>query len=616
MAKLDKVLAVYDRDGNRQAIPLYTTLEEVNNLGRKIKLGNDYVYYPLTENLTDPNASKKIVVIGTKTYKALLKVGGVGFRTILEALDSNGYISAENSNRLGEIDRSVGGEVKINSNTDLNSYNYRAMYTDGTTIKLDDYTTNKYIEHLDLPNLDTERNISYEIPAKSITSGLDDVKYLNYTGNIKTVMSSKYDVVNASQLFIGTSTYNTFDSCVFIGNHTSENITDMIENIAGSHISTKKFVTGHSSNICKIKLGDNTTGAEIDPFSNNANNRLDINTCKINENDKWQFVFMAGEATSDSNCMKYVTPVTKTIVNDKTELSYKYKTSKNAIKTKSEITGNSNKFKSIILSIDPSFSKDSLNVNISSILYTLNFLALDANNAEIQLASCRIYEPIPKILSKSDYDNYVKNVPGTYPNDNFVFCDYNKVDTHNPFIKLVFGNDVLHTILIRPEYNSDTGDLYMNIKIIKSSKYNDSNSKTESRTWIYNINTRKVNPDISRYKNKRALIFNINNIENTRAPLSPQEKNIIGDKRRLLYFTSNFSSGSSIDSNKDLFLFNMFNIMNEKDYTGAIDCGYIQQVIAAPENMKEQIFSEKVQKVLHGEYDDDAKYYPLNLKSF
>lgn len=616
MAKLDKVLAVYDRDGNRQAIPLYTTLEEVNNLGRKIKLGNDYVYYPLTENLTDPNASKKVVVIGTKTYKALLKVGGVGFKTILEALDSDGYLSAENSNRLGEIDRSVGGEVKINSNTDLNSYNYHAMYTNGTTIKLDDYTTDKYIEHLELSNLDTERNISYEIPAKSITFGSDDVKYLNYTGNIKTVMSSKYDVINASQLFIGTSTYNTFDSCVFIGNHTSENITDMIENIAGSHISTKKFVTGHSSNICKIKLGDNTTGAEIDPFSNNANNRLDINTCKINENDKWQFAFMTGEATSDSNCMKYVTPVTKTIVNDKTELSYKYKTSKNAIKTKSEITSNSNKFKSIILTIDPSFSKDSLNVNIASILYTVSFLALDSNNAEIQLASCRIYEPMPKILSKSNYDNYVKNAPGTYPNDNFVFCDYDKTDTHKPFIKLVFGNDVLHTILIRPEYNSDTGDLYMNIKIIKSSKYNDSNSKTESRTWIYNINTRKVNPDISRYKNKRALIFNINNIENTRAPLSPQEKNIIGDKRRLLYFTSNFSSGSSIDSNKDLFLFNMFNIMNEKDYTGAINCGYIQQVIAAPENMKEQIFSEKVQKVLHGEYDDEAKYYPLNLKSF
>lgn len=615
MAKLDKVLAVYDRDGNRQAIPLYTTLEEVNNLGRKIKLGNDYVYYPLTENLTDPNASKKVVVIGTKTYKALLKVGRVGFRTILEALDSDGYLSAENSNRLGEIDRSVGGEVKINSNTDLNSYNYRAMYTNGTTIKLDNYTTDKYIDHLELSNLDTERNISYEIPAKSIIFGSDDVKYLNYTGNIKTVMSSKYDVINASQLFIGTSTYNTFDSCVFIGDHTSENITDMIENIAGSHISTKKFVTGHSSNICKIKLGDNSTGAEIDPFSNNANNRLDINTCKINETDKWQFVFISGQATSDSNCMKYVTPVTKTTVNDKDELSYKYKTSNNAIKTKSEITGNSNNFKSLILTIDPSFSRDALTTNISSILYTLNFLVLDANNAEIQLASCRIYEPVPKILSKSDYDKYVRTVPGTYPNDNFVFCDYDKADTHKPFIKLVFGNDVLHTILIRPEYN-DTGDLYMNIKIIKSSKYNDSNSKTESRTWIYNINTRKVNPDIYRYKNKRALIFNINNIENTRTPLSPQEKTIIGDKRRLIYFTSNFSSGSSIDSNKDLFLFNMFNIMNEKDYTGSIDCGYIQQVIAAPENMKEQIFSEKVQKVLHGEYDDEAKYYPLNLKSF
>lgn len=614
MAKLDKVLAVYDRDGNRQAIPLYTTLEEVNNLGRKIKLDNAYAYYPLTENLTDPNASKKIVVIGTKTYKALLKVSS-GFKTILEALDSNGYISVENSHKLDGIDRSVGGEVKINANTDLNSYNYRAMYTNGTAIKLDDYTANKYIEHLDLPNLDTERNISYEIPAKVITFGSEDAKYLNYTGNIKTVMSSNYDVINASQLFIGTSTYNTFDSSVFIGNYISENITDMIENIAGSHLSTKKFVAGHSTNICKIKLGDNTTGAEIDPFSNNANNRLDINTCKINETDKWQFAFMAGQATSDSNCMKYVTPVTKTTVNNKDELSYKYKTSTNAIKTKSEITGNSNNFKSLILTIDPSFSRDALTTNISSVLYTLNFLTLDTNNTEIPLADCRIYEPIPKTLSKSDYDKYVKTVPGTYPKDNFVFCDYDKIDTQKPYIKLVFGNDILHTILIRPEY-SDTGDLYMNIKIIKSSKYNDINSKTESRTWIYNINTRKVNPDIYRYKNKRALIFNINNIENTRAPLSAQEKSIIGDKRRLFYFSSNFSSGSSIDSNKDLFLFNMFNIMNEKDYTGITDCGYIQQVIVAPENMKEQIFSEKVQKVLHGEYDDDSKYYPLNLKSF
>jgi hypothetical protein len=616
MAKLDKVLAVYDRDGNRQAIPLYTTLEEVNNLGRKIKLGNDYVYYPLTENLTDPNVSKKVVVIGTKTYKALLKVGGVGFRTILEALDSDGYLSAENSNRLGEIDRSVGGEVKINSNTDLNSYNYRAMYTNGTTIKLDNYTTDKYIDHLDLPNLDTEQNISYEIPAKVISFGSDDSKYLNYTGNIKTVMASNYDIINSSLLFIGTSTYNTFDSCVFIGDHTSENITDMIENIACSHISTKKFVAGHSSNICKIKLGDNSTGAEIDPFSNNANNRLDINTCKINETDKWQFAFIAGQATSDSNCMKYVTPVTKTTVNDKDELSYKYKTSNNAIKTKSEITGNSNNFKSLILTIDPSFSRDALTTNISSILYTLNFLALDTNNTEIPLADCRIYEPIPKTLSRGEYDKYVRAAPGTYPKDNFVFCDYDKIDTQKPYIKLIFGNDVLHTILIRPEYISDTGDLYMNIKIIKSSKYNDTNSKTESRTWIYNINTRKVNPDIYRYKNKRALIFNINNIENTRAPLSAQEKSIIGNKRRLFYFSSNLSSGSSIDSNKDLFLFNMFNIINEKDYNGSLDCGYMQQVIVAPDNMKEQVLGEKVQKVLHGEYDDEAKYYPLNLKSF
>lgn len=613
MAKINKVLAIYDAQGNRQAIPLYSSLEDVKNLGRKIYYSpTEFAYYPLTEKLDDPNASKKVVAIRTKTYKALLKVN-TGFKTILEALDTNGYISVENSHKLDSIDRSVGGEVKINVNTDLNSYNYRAMYTDGSTIKLDDYTTNKYIEHLDLPNLDTERNISYEIPAKDITFGSEDAnKYLNYTGNIKTVMSINYDIINASQLFIGTSTYNTFDSCVFIGNYTSENITDMIENTAGSHLSTKKFVTGHSTNICKIKLGDNTTGVEIDPFYNNANNRLDINTCKINETDKWQFAFMAGFDTLDSNCMKYVTPVTKTTVNGKDELSYKYKSSKNDIKTKSEITSNSNKFKSLIISIDSSFTKDQRTGGNQAMLFMLKILALDDSGKEITLGECSIYDPNTKLITKAEAERYLKASTAI----TVIGCDYEKVDIQKPFAKIVFGNDVLHTILIRPEYIKDTDDFYINTKIIKSSKYNDTNSKTESRTWIYNMTTRKVNPDVSRYKNKRALIFNINNIENTRAPLSAQEKSIIEDKRRLLYFSSNLSSGSSIDSNKDLFLFNMFNIMNEKDYNGSIDCGYMQQVIMAPDNMKEQVFEEKVQKILHREYDDDAKYYPLNLKSF
>lgn len=77
MPKLNKVLAVYDRNGNRQAIPLYSSLGDVNNLGRHIKVaGIGDAYYPLTENLSHPNVSKKTIVIGTKTYKALLTLDG------------------------------------------------------------------------------------------------------------------------------------------------------------------------------------------------------------------------------------------------------------------------------------------------------------------------------------------------------------------------------------------------------------------------------------------------------------------------------------------------------------------------------------------------------------
>lgn len=87
MPKLNKVLAVYDRNGNRQAIPLYSSLSDVNNLGRHIKVaGIGDAYYPLTENLSHPNASKKTVTIGTKTYRALL------------TLDSNNTSSSNDNN--------------------------------------------------------------------------------------------------------------------------------------------------------------------------------------------------------------------------------------------------------------------------------------------------------------------------------------------------------------------------------------------------------------------------------------------------------------------------------------------------------------------------------------
>ena len=85
MPKLNKVLAVYDKSGNRQAIPLYSSLSDVDNLGRHIKVaGIGDAYYPLTENLSHPNASKKTVVIGDKTYKALLSLdtGDAGVKLI------------------------------------------------------------------------------------------------------------------------------------------------------------------------------------------------------------------------------------------------------------------------------------------------------------------------------------------------------------------------------------------------------------------------------------------------------------------------------------------------------------------------------------------------------
>ena len=251
MPKLNKVLAVYDRNGNRQAIPLYSSLSDVNNLGRHIKVASiGDAYYPLTENLSHANASKKTVVIGTKTYKALLTLDETpsnGIRTILDALDSNGYISPENSNKLEDIDRSVGGVVKINHNTNMDDYNFADMFSSGTVVKLDDYSDkSKKIDYLSLIKFsDSDIEMTYEVPVSAL---LYSPSSLDNTGKLTILMADSYNYAIDS-LFSGPIVLNMHGDIQFLGKYTDAMIKRMLINSANSHLTTNEIITGHSSHI-------------------------------------------------------------------------------------------------------------------------------------------------------------------------------------------------------------------------------------------------------------------------------------------------------------------------------------------------------------------------------
>ena len=610
MAKLDKVLAVYDRDGNRQAIPLYTTLEEVNNLGRKIKLGNDYAYYPLTENLTDPNASKKVVVIGTKTYKALLKVGGVGFRTILEAVDATNYMTAENSHKLSSIDRTIGSPVFIHNDTNLDDYDFSSMYSNGTRVELDLYDPSnpKYINSINLTpynSLLLDNGIVYNIPTK-------DIRYNNIKsdGSVQAVMAIPY---TGDRIFKGTLMRNTYDKCVFTGNY-NESIPGIIEDMAQSPLATDKYISGSSNKVEQITLGEKELNeVKVDPFSKDAKNVMQITNCKIKETDKWQFVLLAYHGNKNDNTYNTLIPYTEDGTQTKESLKYIYKLSKSDIMNDPKIKSCNNAFGSVIISCGPAASYNPRNYTVNAVKkMMLGVTFLDTTGAVIYTKLIQLAKPLKAGIEKDEYiRNFTRDTHVNSANE-YVYIDYdsNFKDEDNFYLKVLFGNDIIHTVQIYQDYSPS---VYVKniISTIQSNRYLSTKSCNNVESLYADLKAvpRKINANVYKYNYNVSIKFDIENITDfKRNPVRTEDLAELNKKRTLAIYSSNIDSNKNTTSNKDLFLFNMLNIINQPGYSGAKDCAYIQQLIMAPEAQLESVMNTKANTDI-----SNISYYPLRL---
>lgn len=570
MPKLNKVLAVYDRNGNRQAIPLYSSLSDVNNLGRHIKVaGIGDAYYPLTENLSHANASKKIVVIGTKTYKALLTLDEVpsrGIRTILDALDSNGYISPENSNKLEDIDRSVGGVVKINHNDNMDDYNFADMFSNGTVVKLDDYSDkSKKIDYLSLIKFsDSDIEMTYEVPVYAL---LYSPSSLDYTGKLTILMADSYNYAIDS-LFSGPIVLNMHGDIQFLGKYTDAMIKRMLINSANSHLTTNEIITGHSSHINKIKLGTDT----IDPLASGSYNTIEISGCDINELSNWNFTTLVYQNPSDAICNTFIAPVTKY---NESNIDYLFRTGRDTVRDKSVLTGNSNRFDKFYIVIDPVCKKNASS-DPTIVTYQFNIIAHDTTGAKIELAKFYIIAPVIKNISSTDYTTAVASEKTTITDGDIIAVDYNKFKAGVvPSVKVIFGNDILHTLLITPEVDENTYNLYYNIRTIKSDILVD--GKVKSRTLICNLKTGQFG-NISKYPgtDKPSLNFTVNNMLN----IKQNSKFTDQYPYNFMILSTDPSIKDTLLDNTDLFLFNVFNIMNEPGYNQSSNCVYYQNYIS------------------------------------
>ena len=595
MPKLNKVLAVYDRDGNRQAIPLYSSLSDVNNLGRHIKVaGIGDAYYPLTENLSHPNASKKTVVIGTKTYKALLTLDETpsnGIRTILDALDSNGYISPENSNKLEDIDRSVGGVVKINHNDNMDDYNFADMFSNGTVVKLDDYSDkSKKIDYLSLIKFsDSDIEMTYEVPVGAL---LYSPSSLDYTSKLTILMADIYNYAIDS-LFSGPIVLNMHGDIQFLGKYTDAMIKKMLINSANSHLTTNEIITGHSSHINKIKLGTDT----IDPLASGSYNTIEISGCDINELSNWNFTTLVYQNPSDATCNTFIAPVTKY---NESNIDYLFRTGRDTVRDKSVLTGNSNRFDKFYVVMNPTSKKNALS-DPALLTYQFNIIAHDTTGAKIELAKFYIIAPVIKNISSTDYATAVASEKTTITDGDIIAVDYNKFKAGVvPSVKVIFGNDILHTLLITPEVDENTYNLYYNIRTIKSDILVD--GKAKSRTLICNLKTGQFG-NISKYPgtDKPSLNFTVNNMLN----IKQNSKFTDQYPYNVMILSTDPSIKDTLLDNTDLFLFNVFNIMNEPGYNQSSNCVYYQNYIS------ESDAGEFMSILMNSK--DENRYTPLSL---
>ena len=595
MPKLNKVLAVYDRDGNRQAIPLYSSLSDVNNLGRHIKVaGIGDAYYPLTENLSHANASKKTVVIGNKTYKALLTLDEVpsrGIRTILDALDSNGYISPDNSKKIENIDRSVGGIVKINHNDNMDDYNFADMFSNGTVVKLDDYSDkSKKIDYLSLIKFsDSDIEMTYEVPVSAL---LYSPSSLDYTSKLTILMADSYNYAIDS-LFNGPIVLNMHGDIQFLGKYTDAMIKRMLINSANSHLTTNEIITGHSSHINKIKLGTDT----IDPLASGSYNTIEISGCDINELSNWNFTTLVYQNPSDATCNTFIAPVTKYNENN---IDYLFRTGRDTVRDKSVLTGNSNRFDKFYVVMNPTCKKNTSS-DPTLVIYQFNIIAHDTTGAKIELAKFYIIAPVIKNISSTDYATAVASEKTTITDGDIIAVDYNKFKAGVvPSIKVIFGNDILHTLLITPEVDENTYNLYYNIRTIKSDILVD--GKAKSRTLICNLKTGQFG-NISKYPgtDKPSLNFTVNNMLN----IKQNSKFTDQYPYNFMILSTDPSIKDTLLDNTDLFLFNVFNIMNEPGYNQSSNCVYYQKYISESD-------ARDFMSILMRSRDEN-KYTPLNL---
>ena len=595
MPKLNKVLAVYDRNGNRQAIPLYSSLSDVNNLGRHIKVaGIGDAYYPLTENLSHANASKKTVIIGTKTYKALLTLDEVpsrGIRTILDALDSNGYISPENSKKIENIDRSVGGVVKINHNTNMDDYNFADMFSNGTVVKLDDYSDkSKKIDYLSLIKFsDSDIEMTYEVPVGAL---LYSPSSLDYTSKLTILMADSYNYAIDS-LFNGPTVLNMHGDIQFLGKYTDTTIKRMLINSANSHLTTNEIITGHSSHINKIKLGTDT----IDPLASGSYNTIEISGCDINELSNWNFTTLVYQNPSDATCNTFIAPVTKY---NESNIDYLFRTGRDTVRDKSVLTGNSNRFDKFYVVMNPT-SKKNTSSDPTLVTYQFNIIAHDTTGAKIELAKFYIIAPIIKNISSTDYATAVASEKTTITDGDIIAVDYNKFKAGVvPSVKVIFGNDILHTLLITPEVDENTYNLYYNIRTIKSDILVD--GKAKSRTLICNLKTGQFG-NISKYPgtDKPSLNFTVNNMLN----IKQNSKFTDQYPYNFMILSTDPSIKDTLLDNTDLFLFNVFNIMNEPGYNQSSNCVYYQKYISESD-------ARDFMSILMRSKDEN-RYTPLSL---
>ena len=452
MAKLNIKRVIESPDGNKEYLTLYTTLEEVNGLGKAFEIPNiGKAYYGIGE-VTDPQASAKKRFNINDTVMAALK-------EVTTRYYSKYFLCDIGDNDIVLPPDAISVEYTlIGAGSGMAIFNNHIYYSENDAkINATDY--NKFVK-------DISKIYPNGVNGGSILSGsATKLSVVNADDSVKEVATAKGGILELYSANLSTPTSKTTNNLLFDSNKinfdkevlefkntaNSNYRPGIINKLIGHTVSRNNSVSEDTSKELPINIGNE--------YESLIKNRLGITDKDIN-------YFIPLRTNKGCTIYNKIGPYIKTL------LSY----------SKSENTDQ----KSILSAIGTNSANYFKGLISNETIFPGKFLSKHLNGFKLTNDDIGEIPQLPKIINPNYTENYTFNEFGLNADNESEF--FNKLFSNSVDTASLNGNEIY--------YYSDNSDVISKLKVLAKTNIN-SNPRTDGFINLFykNISKRAFNTD-------------------------------------------------------------------------------------------------------------------------